>query len=131
MREREKHLLHRSRHPSPRMKDSSLVFLRSTSIFLSSHMAPPPLREAEAESATEGESNTQGAKERERGRERGALVLVWRCRRLLQLCTPVSISLNPILSSMCVCSTAEKGNGNKVILLHTAQRKRERQTGRE
>lgn len=41
----------------------------------------------------------------------------------------VSISSNPILCSMCVCSTAEKGNGNKVILLHTAQRERER--GRE
>lgn len=39
----------------------------------------------------------------------------------------VSISSNPILCSMCVCSTAEKGNGNKVILLHTAQRERERE----
>lgn len=65
-------LSHRSRHPSSRMKDSSLVYLRSTSIFLSSHMAPPPLGEAESrESAAEGESQThtgrEGAREKERG----------------------------------------------------------------
>lgn len=79
----------------------------------------------------------EGVRQREsqthREREGGgvALVLVWRWRGLLQLCTPVSISSNPILSSMCVCSTAEKGNGHKVILLHTAQRKRERERARE
>lgn len=79
------------------------------------------------------------SKECDRGRvkhtggegKKGRGVLVWRWRGLLQLCTPVSISLNAILSSMCACSTAEKGNGNKVILLHTAQRKRERETTRE
>lgn len=48
---------------------------------------------------------------------------------MLQLCTPVSISSNPILSSMCVCSTAEKGNGHKVILLHSPEK--ERETNRE
>ena len=112
------------------MTDSSLVYLRSTSIFLSSHMAPPtPLRGRKQRECDRGRVKHTG-----REREGGvgvALVLVWRWRGLLQLCTPVSISSNPILSSMCVCSTAEKGNGHKVILLHTAQRKRERLRARE
>lgn len=88
-------------------------------------MAPPPLREAEADSVTEGESNTQGVKKRgggggiSPGVEMEGTVAAVHPRQYL-------LKSNPLL--MCVCSTAQKGNGNKVILLHTAQRKRERQT---
>ncbi|KAK5606120.1 hypothetical protein CRENBAI_026891 [Crenichthys baileyi] len=78
--------------------------------------------------AAEGESNTP---RREREREGSISPGVEKMEETLAAVNPPAlppcISSNSILFSMCVCSTAEKGYGNKVISLHRAQRRRQRE----
>lgn len=104
------------------MRDSSLVALRSTSIFLSSHMAPPPLREAEAESVTEGESNTHGVKGGglSPGVEMEGTVAAVHPRQYL-------LKSNPLLN-VCMQHRGKRQRKQSDPLTYSPEKERERQT---